>query len=219
MAIILFIITLISIILALIIIFLIFYKFYFLRNPKRVIPVGNNIISPADGKIVRILEINTNKNPLIKIDKGILGKVKAAAQDVDKNCYLIHIMLTPFDVHYQRAPISGKILSKAYTKGKFMNAVNNAKSLRCFENENEQILIQGKIKNKTIKVKVILIAGALAKRIVSFVKEKQEIKKGQIISVIKLGSQVSIILPKSCRLKIKEGQYVYGGSTIIADVT
>ena len=127
-------------------------------------------------------------------------------------------MLTTFDVHFQRAPIDGTVTLVSYTEGKFLNAVNDAASLRCLENEKNEMLITKKFKNKKFSVKVIQIAGALARRIVCFVHAGKEVKKGEDIGLITLGSQVSLIIPSSCNLKIKEGQYVYGGKTIIADI-
>ncbi len=203
--------------------FYLFYQFYFLRNPKRKIPTGNNIVSPADGRIVRIMKIsakskngvNTINNTHITIEKGIFGMIKTSIADVGEECYLIHIMLTPLDVHFQRAPIEGNIRLINYTEGKFQNAVNDAQSLRCFENEKNEILFIGE---NNLKVKVIQIAGALARRIVCFVKVGYTLKKGEHIGLIKIGSQVSLIIPSNCKLQVKENDYVYGGSTIIANI-
>ncbi|MBI5392705.1 phosphatidylserine decarboxylase family protein [Candidatus Woesearchaeota archaeon] len=216
---------------AIVLAFYIFYKFYFLRNPKRTVPKGNNIVSPADGKIVKIIKVSSsktdNKNKTNKsktehltITKGMFGKIKTLIEDVDKECYLIQIMLTPFDVHYQRAPIDGTVTIVSYTEGKFQNAVKDAASLRCLENEKNEMVFTQKLtnKNKKFSVKVIQIAGVLARRIVCFVRAGKEVKKGEEIGLITLGSQVSLIIPSNCSLKIKEGQYIYGGKTIIADI-
>lgn len=214
----------ISSIIAVVITFYIFYKFYFLRNPKRTAPKGNNIVSPADGRIVKIIKVslksNQSKTGHLTITKGMFGKIKTLIEDVDKECYLIQIMLTPFDVHYQRAPIDGTVTLVSYTEGKFLNAVKDAASLRCLENEKNEMVFTQKLKNKNKKysVKVIQIAGVLARRIVCFVHAGKEVRKGEEIGLITLGSQVSLIIPNSCSLKIKEGQYVYGGKTIVADI-
>jgi len=216
----------ISLLAAIAIAFYLFYKFYFLRNPKRTAPKGDNIVSPADGKIVKIMRVSplfsgksskTQYNHLT-LNKGMFGRIKTLIEDVDKECYLIQIMLTPFDVHYQKSPIDGTVTLISYTKGAFHNAVKDAASLRCLENEKNEMLFTRKFKNKKFSVKVIQIAGVLARRIVCFVHAGKEIKKGEDIGLITLGSQVSLIIPSSCNLKVRENQYVYGGKTIIADI-
>ena len=119
--------------------------------------------------------------------------------------------MTPLDVHFQRSPIDGKVLYTNHVPGKFMNAVLN-QSLVTLENEKNEILIQ---KNK-LKIKVIQIAGVAARRINCYVKKGEKVKKGQKIGFIDLGSQVTIILPKHLPIKVKQGQKVIGGETIIA---
>lgn len=189
------------------------YKCVFLRNPKRKIPAGNNIVSPADGKIVRILDVNDKP---LKLKKGLMGKINALVRDVSKSAYVIVIVMNLHNVHYQRSPAEGEVEKIKYSKGKFQNAVANASSLRALENEKNEILI----KNEKIgKIKVIQIAGILARRIVCFAKEKQKLNKGRLIGLIKLGSQVVLILPKNkINLKAKENQKVRAGETIIAEI-
>jgi phosphatidylserine decarboxylase len=201
--------TIFVIMLALILLWLAFYYLWFLRNPKRTPPEGNNIVSPAEGKIVKIID---TKQPEETIEKGLLGKIKVLTNDVAKECYLISIMLTPLDVHFQRFPLTGTVHSITHKKGTFKNAVSNASNLKStLENEHTATLIKGKV-----TVKVIQIAGFLARRIHTFIQENQNIKKGELLGVIKLGSQVTLILPKTVQLQVKEGQRVRVGETVIA---
>src|SRR3989338_6576699 len=111
----------------------------FYRDPERKIPKGNNIVSPAE---IRIIKINSNEK--IKIKKGILGKIETLTKDVAKECYLVSIFMSPFDVHINRAPIDGKIKKIKYEKGRFFSAFNFEKSLK---NEKNEILIESKIGN------------------------------------------------------------------------
>ena len=178
----------------------------FYKDPKRTIPKGNNIVAPADGRIISV--IDTSKNN-IKIKKGLLGKIKTYTKDVAKQCYAVSIFMSPFDAHYNRAPIEGIIKSIKHTKGRFFKAYDLEKS---FENEKNEILIQ----NKQLKVKVIQIAGFLARRIMCHVKINQKVNKGQKIGFIALGSQTTIILPRNLKLKVKTGDKVKAGQTIIA---
>ena len=182
----------------------------FYRDPKRNIPKGNNIVSPADGKIIRILKTHESN---IKIDKGILGKITTLTKDVSKECYIISIFMSPFGVHFNRSPIDGIIESTKHEDGKYFAAFNLNKSLM---NEKNEIIIKNK---KLGKLKVIQIAGFLARRIICFVSKNEKVNKGQKIGKIVLGSQVTLILPsKKVNLKIRINQMVFGGKTIIANL-
>ena len=186
---------------------LIIFLFNFYRDPQRKIPKGNNIVAPADGKIINI--INTAKNE-IKINKGLLGKIKTLSKDVARECYVISIFMSPIDVHINRAPIDGIVKSVKYSKGKFFKAYDIEKS---FENEKNEIVIE----NKNLKVKVIQIAGFLARRIKCYVYKNQKVNKGEKIAMIALSSQTAFIIPKGVELKVKTNQHVKAGETIIAD--
>ncbi len=147
-----------------------FHKFIFLRNPARVIPEGKVIVSPADGKIIAIKEINNTKE---RVSKGNFGKIYTLTEDTVEEGYLISIFMSPFNVHINRAPIAGMVEEINYKKGKFL-PVNSLES--GLVNEKNEIIIN----NEEIgKVKVIQIAGFLARRIECFVKEKQQLNKGE----------------------------------------
>ena len=178
----------------------------FYKDPKRRIPKGNNIVSPADGKIISI--VDTAKKT-IKIKKGIIGKIKTSAKDVSKECYAISIFMSPLDAHINRAPIDGIVKSIKHTKGKFFKAYDLEKS---FENEKNEVIIE----NKRLKVKVIQIAGFLARRILCHVQLNQKVNKGQKIGMIALGSQATLIIPRGVDLKVKINDKVKAGETIIA---
>ena len=180
----------------------------FYRDPERKIPKGNNIVSPADGRVISI--IDTSKKE-IKVNKGLFGKVNVFTKDIAKECYAVSIFMSPLDVHINRSPIGGTIKSVKHTKGKFFKAYDLEKSL---ENEKNEIIIQ----NKKMKIKVIQIAGFLARRIKCYVKPNQKVNKGKKLGMIALGSQATIIMPKGGNLKIALGDKVKAGSTIIAEV-
>ncbi|MBI2651147.1 phosphatidylserine decarboxylase [Candidatus Woesearchaeota archaeon] len=208
------IITVISFVSVFILFILFLLNFY--RDPEREIPSGNNIVSPADGRIIRILKLKGNKNNKnsgkTKISKGILGKIESLTKDIAEECYVISIFMSPFDVHVNRAPIDGVILSVKHEKGAFFAAFDLKKSLM---NEKNEIITE----NRHIgKIKVIQIAGFLARRVVCNVKKHEKVNKGQRIGKIVLGSQVTLILPcKKIRLKARKSQKVIAGSTILAE--
>lgn len=193
---------------------LFFYKVFFLRNPKRKVPPGDNIVSPADGRIIKIIKYDHEKEFEIRENK--LGKVLVKTKDVSPRGWLIVIMMNIHNMHRQKAPLDGEIVSIKYSKGKFFNAVHRAHSLRAsLENENNEILIKTAIGN----IKVIQVAGVMAKKIVCTVEAGQKVIKGDPLGLIKLGSQVILVLPEGdIELKVKEKDKVKAGSGIIAEI-
>lgn len=192
------------------------YHLYFLRDPKIVIPAGSNLVSPASGTVSKIIPIEKGKVPeTLQINKGLLGKIQARVKPVlgNQSGYLISIVMTPLDVHYQYAPCDGVVESVKHVPGKFLNAVSGAGTMvATLENEHAEIVL----KCAAGKIAVYPIAGFVARRIHTFVAEGQKVKKGDKLGIIKLGSQVSIIIP-NLNVKISEGQHLSGGADILAE--
>ena len=188
---------------------LIVFLLNFYRDPERKIPPGNSIVSPADGKIMRIDMAEKGRN---FIKKGHFGKIESLADSISNKCFIISIFMSPLDVHINRSPVPGNVVSVKHTPGKYFAAFNLKKSLM---NEKNEIII----KNSGIgKIKVIQIAGFLARRIICTAKKGDKLFKGQKIGKIVLGSQVTLIIPfEKVNLKVKKGQKVTGGKTIIAE--
>ena len=120
--------------------------------------------------------------------------------------------MSPFDVHINRAPISGTIKSVRHEKGNFFRADDIEKSL---SNEKNEIVIE----NRKLKVKVIQIAGFIARRILCYVKPNQKVNKGNKIGMIALGSQTTVILPANIGLRIGLNSKVKAGETVIAELS
>lgn len=204
------------------------YRLWFLRNPNRKVPLGNNIVSPADGRIVKIIKYDYQNDPLVnaegfEIQENKIGKVLVKTKDVSLRGWLIVIMMNIHNMHRQKAPLDGEIISIKYSKGKFFNAIRKAHTLRAsLENENNEILMKTAIGN----IKVIQVAGVMAKKIVCAVKEGQMVAKGDALGLIKLGSQVILVISASTvggpegdiELKVKEKDKVKAGSSIIAEI-
>ena len=170
------------------------YIFYFFRDPNRIIPLDDFIVSPADGTITYIGETN---NPLdIENNNEVYTKVS--------------IFLSIFDVHVNRMPIEGTIKEIKYIPGKFINATLDKSS-----EQNEKNII--KISDGTYNYFVVQIAGLIARRIVCNVNKNQDLKKGDRIGIIKFGSRVDLYLPKSNKVLVSKGQKVIGGETIISN--
>jgi len=189
-----------TIILLIIVLALLFLKF-FLRDPERNVP-KQGIVAPADGRVIKIMEISEEN---LKIKKGIA--MIQTLNNINAH-YLISIFMSPFDVHVNRAPIDGNVMTIKHKPGKFFAAYDFEKSL---ENESNEIILETKIG----KIKIIQIAGFLARRIQCFVKPNQKINKGDKIGRIIIGSQVTLLVPK-VELNVKVGDHVKAGETIIA---
>jgi phosphatidylserine decarboxylase len=198
----------ISTIIILAISYYIFWKYYFLRDPEREIPDGRNIISPADGKIIDIIEIS--KNEEITIPKKIFGKIKTLCSEVSDNSIVISIFMNPFDVHINRCPIEGKIINIKHEDGS-LKAVNTLTA--GILNEKNEMLIETVIGH----IKVIQVAGLLARRIENHKKIGDYLNKGERYGLINLGSQLIVILPKEkVILKVRKGDKLKAGESILA---
>jgi len=196
--------TLVGIIVAV----LLFWKFWFCRKPARTIPKEDVVLSPANGSIAIVKRFNAKE----KIKKWNRGSVELLCDDVAEKGWLILIVMTPLHVHFQRAPVAGTVQSITYREGSFRNAMRGAASLGTLENERNEILFRG----RHGKMKIAQIAGVLARRISCFVREGEKVKKGQIIGFINLGSQVAVVLPEKAKPRVKVGQSVTDGETVLA---
>lgn len=168
-------------------------------------------MSPANGVVVSVKEWNSET---LKEMKGDFGVINVWTKDVDTAGTIISIQMDPTNVHYQRSPTVATVLKHNHVPGSFNNAIvmSNEYGIR-FENEHNEILMETQSGKK---YKVIQIAGFLARRIEDYVKPGKELKKGEVIGLIKLGSQVSLILPHGVLPKVIVGQTTIDGETIIA---
>lgn len=190
-----------------------FYHFVFLRDPIRQIPYGPfTLVSPADGIVKSIITVNSNEP--VKLRKGIAGIVKTLCKDVASQAKMIVITMNVLDVHVQRTPLAGVVEYVKHSPGSFRNALSSPKKLLALENEKTEILI----KNPLCRVKVVQVAGLLARRIHTFVKKKENVMKGEKLGIIKMGSMVLLIVPHYAKIRVKEGQRVYGGKMVIAEL-
>jgi phosphatidylserine decarboxylase len=178
---------------ALLLLILALYVLWFFRNPQRT-PASASalaVISPADGKITAI------------------GLVPAEGFD-DGQALRIAVFMSLFNVHMNWSPMSGTITSDKYFPGKFLNAMDDKAG-----DENERkILHLRTTQGKNIIIK--LIAGLVARRIVSPVKSGDDLKQGEKIGLIRFGSRVEVLLPSDSELKVSLGEMVQGGHTLLA---
>jgi phosphatidylserine decarboxylase len=170
---------------------------YFFRDPRRVTPVREGlIVSPADGRISQV----TLAAPPAELEMGVAPRAR------------VSVFMSVFDVHVNRAPASGQIERIVYRPGKFFNADLDKASE---ENERNGIVIR----TGGGRVGIVQIAGLLARRIVCFVRDGQNVSAGDRVGLIRFGSRVDIYLPDGARLLVAEGQTALAGETLIADLT
>jgi phosphatidylserine decarboxylase len=203
-------INIIGVVFSIIVIYFIFWKFIFLRDPERKIPLGKNIVSPADGKVLEVFSIDNKKE--IIIHKKYFGKIKTLCSDVGKDSIVISTFMSPFNVHINRVPMEGNVIAVKHKHGKLL-AVNSLKA--GLENEKSEVLLSTKIGN----IKFIQVAGFLARTIENRLVVGQNVKKGDRYGLINLGSQLIVILPRNkINLRIKKGDKLKAGESIIADI-
>lgn len=189
-----------------------FTMFRFWRAPnRRNIAKKNEIVSPADGNIIYIRKIDAHRIPVL-IKNKLLSRLSELTKTelLEAPCWIIGINMTLFDVHKNAAPIGGEILLNMHVNGKFLS-LKNAES----EVANERNTYV--IRNEVMQVGVVQIASKRVKRIDSYVKEGKRVEKGDWLGMIRFGSQVDLIIPDHCKVKVNLGQQVYAIKTIIAE--
>ena len=163
---------------------------YFFRNPNRPLPTDDSILySPADGTVMNIEEFFDDEY-------------------LNEEAKKVTIFLSVFNVHVNRAPMSGEIKYQRYTCGGYLPAYKDSAS---FVNERHAIGLD----NGKNRILVIQIAGLLARRIVSWVTLGRNIKQGECYGMIKFGSSTELVMPKTVEVLVKKGDKVKGGLTII----
>jgi len=164
---------------------------YFFRVPNRKIKTSKNVVfAPCDGKIVQIREVEETE--FFKQKK-----------------ILVSIFMSPLNVHSNHYPIDGNVVYTKYHPGKFLVAWNPKSSTK---NERSSVVIE----NTKISVLVRQIAGALARRIVTYSKRNEQVISGEELGFIKFGSRVDLYLPLSTEINVKLNEKVKAKISIIA---
>lgn len=168
------------------------FMLWFFRHPAREIetPDEDLVYSPADGRVVVIEEV---EEPEYFRERKLQ----------------ISIFMSPTDVHLNRVPVSGKVSYYRYHPGRYLVAWHPKSSL---ENERSTIVID------TGSAQILLrqIAGAMARRIRTYVSHEQPVQQGEELGFIKFGSRVDLMLPLEAEVMVKQGQKVYSNRTVIA---
>ena len=169
------------------------YFAYFFRNPRRRIPDDElALVAPADGTVVAVEDV----------DEDLF---------LDEKCRKITIFLSIFDAHVNRIPLAGTIKFQQYTCGRFRPAYEDGVG---YENERYSLGIE----NSHTRILVTLIAGVLARRIVSWVTLGDELTHGQLYGMIKFGSCIELFVEDNVEICVTKGQKVRCGETVIGRI-
>jgi phosphatidylserine decarboxylase len=167
----------------------------FFRDPKRVTPQGEGlVVAPADGRVSMIAQAV----PPAELGLG------------DRPLPRVSIFMSVFNCHVNRSPVAGRIERIAYRPGKFINAELDKASE---DNERNSLVIA----TPGGRIGVVQIAGLVARRIVSFVREGQSLAAGERFGLIRFGSRLDIYLPDGAKPLVCEGQTAVAGETVLAD--
>jgi phosphatidylserine decarboxylase len=166
------------------------WVFWFFRDPERVTPTGADfVISPADGKLVAITEVD---------EPGFMNG----------RAIRLSIFMNVLNVHVNRYPIDGRVAYVHYNHGKFLHAASEKASL-----DNEQMSVG--IVGQSGKVLVRQIAGIIARRIVNYSRENQSVERGARMGLIRFGSRVDVFMPPGSELRIQIGEHTTAGTTVL----
>jgi phosphatidylserine decarboxylase len=167
------------------------FTVYFFRDPERCVPDDDHaVVAPADGRIVFCGEV---------ID----------ARYGSEPTYKVSIFMSVFNVHVNRAPCAGTIISKFYHRGEFLNAALDKASM---ENEQSGLMMQTSTGSRVLFVQ---IAGLIARRIITYPNVGDFLARGERYGLIRFGSRVDVYLPQNADVLIRLGDRVTSGETIL----
>lgn len=163
---------------------------FFFRNPERIVPEDDNaVVAPADGVVI------------------YLGS--AFEDHLGEEMTKISIFMSVFNVHVNRAPVSGRVVDSFYIRGKFLDVRDERAT---FENEQSGLILETA---RGLKIAVVQVAGLIARRIVCYAKKGDEVKRGERYGLIRFGSRLDVYLPKSADVRVTMGDKTVAGETIL----
>ena len=177
------------------------WVFAFFRDPIRTTPRGDNfIVAPADGLITMISKVPAPRE-VASVD-GLEGSEYTR----------VSIFMSVFDVHINRSPVSGRVRKVAYIPGKFLNADLDKAS---DDNERQHVVVETAT---GVRIGFTQIAGLVARRILTFVREGDLVEAGERVGLIRFGSRVDVYLPAGTGPRVLLGQRAIAGETVIAEL-
>jgi len=205
--------------------------YWFWRNPPRVVPAGEHFVSPADGTIVYVKRAEPQE-PIVVCKQGRSASINdIVREELDMPRILIGIFMSPFSVHYNRAPMGGTVAYKKHYPAKGPNHYMTSMHWRCLvkrlpihgnsphilRNNRAVTRFQGRRGEQAISCYVVQIGGGAVDGIDVFPEVGQSVAQGEVFGMIRIGSQVDLIVPDlpGLQVRVKPGDRVVAGETIL----
>ena len=206
---------------------------WFWRNPARTPPPGESLLAAADGTVVYVQTL-TEEEPVVSVKRGLAARVSdIAREDMPLPKLLIGVFMSPLDVHYNRAPLAGKVAFVRHHPGHGRNLDMGRMhrrilarrepyyegSVHVVQNERTVTKIDGSLRDETVSCYVVQIAAKTVAGIDSYVREGDSVDRGAIFGMIRVGSQVDIILNwrEGMTVRVRPGDRVRAGQTVLVD--
>lgn len=204
---------------------------WFFRNPSRIPPQEEGILSPADGTVVYVQTVQPFEEVVV-VKRGVKATVQDILREDDPAPKLvIGVFMSPFNVHYNRAPLDGRVAFIRHhpARGKNLHMgpmhwrtllnrpPHYANSLHIVQNERKVTLIRGRYKGRELPCYVVQIAAKSVNGIDSYVNEGDAVSRGKVFGMIRIGSQVDLIVPwqEGLQARVRPGDRVRAGETIV----
>jgi phosphatidylserine decarboxylase len=208
-------------------------RVWFYRNPVRVVPGGEGVVSAADGTVVYVRKVEAGE-PVISIKRGLSAKLADILhEDAPGPKLLVGVFMSPFDVHFNRAPVSGIVDFVRRHPGRGPNLHMGPMHWRILrrrepyyegaehivQNERAVTRISGALNGLSLYCYVVQIAAKTVSGIDSYVKPGEAVEKGAIFGMIRIGSQVDVVVPwrEGMKVRVRPGDRVRAGETVLCD--
>jgi phosphatidylserine decarboxylase len=206
---------------------------WFFRNPPRTPPPGASLLSPADGTVVYVKTVEPHEEVIV-IKQGIKASINDIVREhLEARKILIGIFMSPFNVHYNRAPLSGRVeyikhyhptrknanMGPMHLRTLLKRDPYCENSLHIIQNERTVTRIGGQFKNAAMPCYIVQIAGKSVDRIESYHNEGELVERGAVFGMIRLGSQVDMVVPwiEGMQIMVKPGDKVRAGETVLIE--
>jgi phosphatidylserine decarboxylase len=207
--------------------------YWFFRDPPRTAPAEQGILSPADGVVVYVRKVEPGEDVVV-IKRGVRATVRdIVKEDVDSTRLVIGVFMSPFDVHYNRAPIIGRIdfvrrhpssggnlhMGSMHWRTLFDIAPHYAESVHIVQNERTVTHLVGDYRGAPLSCYVVQIGARTVNGIDSYFREGDVIERGQTLGMIRIGSQVDLVVSwrPDLRVLVQPGQRVRAGETRLVE--
>jgi phosphatidylserine decarboxylase len=213
--------------------YLFWRRIWFWRNPPRNPPPGEAIVAAADGTVVYVKRLAA-PDQVIHVKRGLAARLSdILREDAALPKLLIGVFMSPFDVHYNRAPLSGTVEFVRHHPGRGRNVHMGpmhwrivtrrppyyAGSAHIVQNERTVTKINGRLRGKALSCYIVQIAAKTVAGIDSYVRPGDSLPKGAVFGMIRIGSQVDIVIPwrDGMNIRVREGDTVRAGETVLLD--